>query len=72
MLDVAPEELVVGADDDAERRPVRQRRQREVVGGVRDGLGVLPHDVVEPEVELVEDERLLDDAVGVCGRHCSW
>ena len=62
VLEVAPEELVVGADDDAERHPVRQRRQREVVGGVRDGLGVLPHGVVEPEVELVEDERLLDDA----------
>ena len=63
VLEVAPEELVVGADDDAERHHARQRRQREeVVGGVRDGLGVLPHDVVEPEVELVEDERLLDDA----------
>ena len=63
VLEVAPEELGVGADDDAERHPARQRRQREEgVGGVQDGLCVLPHGVVEPEVELVEDERLLDDA----------
>ena len=72
VLEVAPEELVVGADDDAERHPARQRRQREVVGGVRDGLCVLPHDVVEPEVELVEDERLLDNARRDVRRYCSW
>ena len=73
VLEVAPDELVVGADDDAERHPVRQRRQREeVVGAVRDGLGVLPHDVAEPESSSLKTSAFLTTRVGTCGRDCTW
>ena len=73
VLEVAPEELVVRADDDAERHPARQRRQREEgVGRVRTGWACFRMAWLSPRSSSLKTSAFLTMRVGMCGRYCSW